>query len=226
MSKNSEIKTEAIVLKRTNYREADRILMLITPFGKKTALAKGVRKEKSKLAGSVEPFTITEMNLHEGKSEFLIVTGARCKKFYANLLKDLNKLEAASEILKKIMRASDAVDNPEHFELTKECFDALNDGADEEIVLAWFYLNLARTGGEEMNLHFDVEGKPLKEDERYVWDSIERTMRRDEKGEIGANEIKMLRLMVSAKLALILRVKEAKDMAAELLYIAKSLNQI
>ena len=93
MSKNSEIKTEAIVLKRTNYREADRILMLITPLGKKTALAKAARKEKSKLAGSIEPFTLTEMNLHEGKSEFLIVTGARCKKFYANLLKDLNKLE-------------------------------------------------------------------------------------------------------------------------------------
>lgn len=226
MSKNSEIKTEAIVLKRTNYREADRILMLITPLGKKTALAKAARKEKSKLAGSIEPFTLTEMNLHEGKSEFLIVTGARCKKFYANLLKDLNKLEVASEILKKIMRVSDSVDNPEYFVLTKECLETLNDGADEEVVLAWFYLNLAKASGEEMNLHFDVEGKPLKEDEHYVWDSVEKAMRRDAKGEIGANEIKMLRLIVSAKLALVLRVKEAEEMAPELLYIAKTLNQL
>ena len=226
MSKNSEIKTEAIVLKRTNYREADRILMLITPLGKKTALAKAARKEKSKLAGSIEPFTLTEMNLHEGKSEFLIVTGARCKKFYANLLKDLNKLEVASEILKKIMRVSDSVDNPEYFVLTKECLETLNDGADEEVVLTWFYLNLAKASGEEMNLHFDVEGKPLKEGEHYVWDSVEKAMRRDAKGEIGANEIKMLRLIVSAKLALVLRVKEAEEMAPELLYIAKTLNQL
>ena len=221
-----ELKTEAIILKRINYGEADRILTLITPLGKKSAVAKGIRKERSKLAGAVEPFTLTEVNLHEGKSELLIVTGAKAKKFYSNLLKDLDRLEVASEILKRISKASDFVDSPEYFELTRQCLEALNAGGNAEVILAWFYLNLARVSGEEINLRFDTDGESLKEDGCYAWDSMEKTMRKDMKGELGANEIKILRLMVSAKLALVLRVKEVGEMAAELLYIAKTLNQI
>ena len=112
-----DIKTDAIVLKRTNFGETDRILTILTPLGRKSALAKGVRKERSKLAGAVEPFSLTEVNLHEGKGELLVVTSAKCKKFYSNLLKDFTRLEVASEILKKVMRASNMADSPEYFEL-------------------------------------------------------------------------------------------------------------
>ena len=42
-----DLKTRALVLRRTNYGESDRILNLITPVGKVSAMAKGVRKEKS-----------------------------------------------------------------------------------------------------------------------------------------------------------------------------------
>ena len=54
MSKNTPdnyLRTFGYVLRRTNYGEADRILNIITPSGKISAIAKGVRKEKSKLAG-------------------------------------------------------------------------------------------------------------------------------------------------------------------------------
>ena len=138
----------------------------------------------------------------------------------------MNRLEVASEILKRISKVSDFVDSPEYFELTRQCLEVLNTGGNVEVVLAWFYLNLARVSGEEINLRFDAEGEPLVADSHYAWDSMERAMRKDVKGELGVNEIKMLRLMVSAKLALVLRVKEAGEMAAELLYIAKTLNQI
>ena len=43
---------------------------------------------------------------------------------------------------------------------------------------------------------------------------------------IGASEIKMMRLMLAAELGLVLRVKEAEPMMPELLYIAKTLNQL
>lgn len=221
-----EIRTDAIVLKRTNFGETDRILTLITPFGKKSALAKGVRKERSKLAGAVEPFSLTEMNLHEGKSELLIVTGAKCRKFYSNLLKDFTRLEIASEILKKIMRASEQVDAPKYFEITKECLEALDSGANTETVLTWFYLNVFKAGGGEVNLHFDAEGEALKEDEKYVWDYAELALKKNVSGKIGGNEIKMLRLMVTAKLKLVLKVRDTQEMIGELLYIAKTLNQL
>ena len=55
---NKDIRTKAFVLKRTNYREADRILNLITPEGKISAIARGARREKSKLAGGIEMFCL------------------------------------------------------------------------------------------------------------------------------------------------------------------------
>lgn len=221
-----DLRTDAIVLKRTNFGETDRILTLITPIGKKSALAKGVRKEKSKLAGAVEPFSLTELNLHEGKSELLVVTGAKVKKFYSNLLKDFTKLEVASEILKKIMRVSEQVDIPEYFEITKECLEALDSGANVETVLAWFYLNVYKAGGGEVNLHFDTEGKPLSETEKYVWDFTEGALKKESAGKIGRDEIKMLRLMMAAKLSLVRKVSDVSQMMPELLYIAKTLNQL
>ena len=50
----ADLKTDAIVLKRVNYREGDRIITFLTPDGRLSAIAKGARKEKSKLAGGIE----------------------------------------------------------------------------------------------------------------------------------------------------------------------------
>ena len=47
-------RTKAIVLRRTNYGEADRILTLLTPLGQRSAIARGVRREKSRLAGGTQ----------------------------------------------------------------------------------------------------------------------------------------------------------------------------
>lgn len=235
-----DFKTEAVVLWRTNFGEADRILTAITPLGKRSVLAKSVRKEKSRLAGAVEPFSLTEMNLHEGRGELLTLTGAKCQKFYSNILKDFTKLEVTSEILKRVAKAAEAVETAEYFELTKQCLEALNRAEDAgakrgeesvpavniETVLAWFYLNLARVGGEEINLHFDADGEKLKEDGCYVWDAMEKVLKKEPAGKISGNEIKMLRLMVSAKLELVLRVRGVKEMMPELLYIAKTVNQL
>ena len=49
---NIRKKTLAIVLRRTDFGEADRIINLLTPGGKVSAMARGVRKPKSKLAGA------------------------------------------------------------------------------------------------------------------------------------------------------------------------------
>ena len=49
--------TEAIVLSRFDFGEADRILTLITPgSGKLKAIAKGIRRPTSRIGGSLEPF--------------------------------------------------------------------------------------------------------------------------------------------------------------------------
>ena len=66
------MKTErmrAIVLRRTNYGEADRILQLLTPEGRRSVMAKGVRREKSKLAGGIELFALTDVVIGQGRGE-------------------------------------------------------------------------------------------------------------------------------------------------------------
>ena len=59
--------TKGIILKRTNYGEADRILNIITPQGKIAAIAKSARKERSKLAGGIEMFSLTDLTIHRAK---------------------------------------------------------------------------------------------------------------------------------------------------------------
>ena len=60
---NKDIRTQGFVLKRTNYGEADRILNIITPLGKYAVIAKSVRKSRSKLAGSIEMFSLIDFNI-------------------------------------------------------------------------------------------------------------------------------------------------------------------
>ena len=70
------LKTEAIVLRSIRYGEADRILHLYTPqHGRIAAIAKGVRRARSRFGGRLEPFTHVALVLYEGRSELYTVTG-------------------------------------------------------------------------------------------------------------------------------------------------------
>ena len=90
--RDNYIRTFGYVLRRTNYGEADRILNIITPLGKISAIAKGVRKEKSKLAGGVEMFSLIDFNIHKGKSDLGTVIGAKMIKYYGEILKNYDRM--------------------------------------------------------------------------------------------------------------------------------------
>jgi DNA repair protein RecO (recombination protein O) len=69
-------KTEAIVLRSLRFSEADRILHLYTrERGRVGAIAKGVRKTKSRFGARLEPLSHVELLLHEGSGELHTVTG-------------------------------------------------------------------------------------------------------------------------------------------------------
>lgn len=217
-----DLKTHAYVLRRTNYGEADRILNLITPVGKVSVMAKGVRKPKSKLAGGIEMFSFINVNLHFGKSDMAVLTSAKMERFYSEILKDLSSMELASEILKKVSKASDSVDSSEFFEIVDECLFSLNAGVDINLVETWFLLNLARVMGEEINLYLDSNGEKLKADLKYTWNNFEKVFYVDDDGEIDANVIKILRLLVSSKLDVVCRIKDIQKYLPLILEIAKA----
>ena len=97
------MKTEAVVLRSMRYGEADRILHLYTPDrGRVSAIAKGVRRTRSRFGGRLEPFFRLRIELHEGRGELLTVTGAQTVDGHVRLRGDARALDAAA-------RACDAV---------------------------------------------------------------------------------------------------------------------
>ena len=97
------VKTEAVVLRSMRYGEADRILHIYTPArGRVGAIAKGVRRARSRCGGRLEPFFRLSIELHEGRGELLTVTGAQTIDAHPRLRGDARSLDAAA-------RACDAV---------------------------------------------------------------------------------------------------------------------
>ena len=221
-----DIRTLGYVLKRTNYAEADRILNLITPQGKISAIAKGVRKEKSKLAGGIEMFTLTDFNMHLGRGEFGVVTGAKMVKHYGEIVKDFSKMELAAMMLKKINKTAENSDNAEYFKILDQSLAGLNTSENAELVEAWFLMNLTKATGEEINLHRDINGEKLAIDARYFWDTMEGAFSKNKQGEFGADEIKMLRLMLATDLSVVKRVKLDGEMTSKIVRFARVANRV
>lgn len=225
-SSPKDIRTKAFVLRRTNYREADRILNLITPQGKMTAIAKGARHEKSKLAGGIEMFCLVDLNIHKGKDEIGIVTSAKLIEYYDSLVIDLPRLETASMIIKKINGVGDEIGETELFDILKQSLSALNKKYPPELVEAWFLFNFAKACGEDINLYRDTNGMKLIENEKYVWDVVESSLRIQGGGNIGSDEIKIMRLMLTSKIDLIARITNVETRIPSVLHIARAINKM
>ena len=88
-------KTEGIILKRSNFGEADRILTVYTKhYGKIKILAKGVRKISSRRGGIIEIFNHVILFLYQGKN-FDLLTEAEVKNTYQSWRKNLKKVGLA-----------------------------------------------------------------------------------------------------------------------------------
>lgn len=218
---SNDIRTQGFVLRRTNYGEADRILNIISPLGKFTVIAKSVRKSKSKLAGSIEMFSLIDFNIHQGRSEFGVVTGAKMLEHYGNILHDYRRMELAGLVLKKISQAAESANSEEYFNITKQCLVGLNTGLNADLIEAWFLLHLMKVMGEEMNLYRDVDGEKLVENQNYSFDNTALAFMTSDGGEFGTNEIKFLRLLTTSKLDVVKRVKVEDSTIREILDLVR-----
>jgi len=218
----NDIKTLAYVLRRTNYAEADRILNLITPTGKMSAIAKSARKAKSKLAGGIEMFSLVELNIHQGKSEMGTITGARMLKYYDRILVSYDRMELAAMILKKISLAAESSDNPDYFKIVDQCLAELNNTTNVALIESWFLLNLAKAMGEDINIYRDTDGEKLTPNERYLWNAYEAAFAKKTTGDFGVDEIKMIKFMMGADLNVSKRVKNVDAMLPKILMLART----
>jgi len=195
------IRTRAIVLRRTNYGEADRILQLLTPDGKISAIARGVRREKSKLAAGIELFAICDVVINEGRGELGTLTSARLIQFYRHIMTDYDRMQFAYLAIKLTSGASEMVDGAEWYDVLSEVLmglDALSIRLD--LVQTWFYVRYAALMGYELSLWHDTTGEKLSPDLTYRYDSPERGLRSVDGGELTSDHIKLLRLIATRPL--------------------------
>lgn len=217
------LRTKAIVIRRTNYGEADRIVQLLTPeYGKISVMARGVRREKSKLAGGIELFARCDVTVMSGKSELYTLTGTRLEVFYNKIISDYDRLQFGYEAIKQISRAVDMLDEPAFFALLDQTYQWLND---ETILLgitkAWFWLQLAILLGNGLNLSTDSNGMKLVEDAQYQYDETQAVFVYQENGRFTSEHIKLLRLLSARSPQVAMQVNGVVDFLDDCLWLAE-----
>lgn len=218
-----DLKTQALVLRRTNYGEADRVVHFLTPEGQVAVMAKGVRKARSKLAGGIEMFCLSEITVHQGRAKLGVLTSAKPLRFYQHILTDWQRLELAASTLKALGKF-EGIAAAEFFQIGKTSLEALDQGLPCDLVEAWLALRLAAARGEEVNLYCNVTGSPLQSDLVYEWDPFERGLRPQPQGAISADQIKLMRLLATSSPQLVAKVKNLDTLLPPVLQVARSLN--
>jgi len=143
MSNPRNYQTEAVIIKKTKLGEADRILTLYTPhLGKIQAVAKGVRRPRSKLAGHLELLTYSLVSLARGRN-LDTITGSQTINSFLMLKSDLwltSYALYATELTNQF--TADHVENYPLFQLLLETMEQLCQTSNKELVLRYFELHL------------------------------------------------------------------------------------
>jgi len=163
--------TDAIVLTRFDYGEADRILTLLTPgSGKLKAIAKGIRRQKSRIGGSLEPFAELRLALAHGRT-FDVVTQVEVIHPWLRLRDDLVSFGTASYMAEMADRTQEERHASESiYLLLKRGYEILDAGMAPGRVARWFEMRLADDLGVRPEVDRCVEcGRLIEADERYRW---------------------------------------------------------
>ncbi|HZJ28631.1 MAG TPA: DNA repair protein RecO, partial [Solirubrobacterales bacterium] len=112
-------KTEAVVLRGIRYGEADRILHLYSPtYGRLGAIAKGVRKPRSRFGGRLEPCFRLDLVLHRGRGDLATVSAAETVAGYQALRSSADGIAAGARACDSVLRLLDSVEpNPAAYNL-------------------------------------------------------------------------------------------------------------
>ncbi len=169
MSRERLYHTDAIILRRTDFGEADRLLTVFTPQrGKLRLMAKGVRKTTSRKAGHIELFMLTNMLVACGHT-WDVISQAETLQAYRGLREDLEKTSQAYYLAELVDSFTEERDvNAPLFELLAFTLARLSHLADIFLLLRYFELHILSLTGFQPQLHFClVCNQPLAPTENY-----------------------------------------------------------
>jgi DNA repair protein RecO (recombination protein O) len=174
MSRERTFRTEAIVLKRTNFGEADRLLTLYSrEFGKLKAIAKGARKPQSRKTGHVELFMRSQFLCAKGH-DLAIITQAEMLEPYARLRDDLVLTTYAAYAVELLDRFTvEDEKNAGLFNLLADSLSRLASHDDVRLVTRFYELHILAIAGFQPQL-FRCLGcnEPIQEQDQFFSDDM------------------------------------------------------
>ncbi|KXK12991.1 MAG: DNA repair protein RecO [Chloroflexi bacterium OLB15] len=157
-------RTAAIILKRRDFGEADRLLTILTPeHGKQDVIAKGARKLTSQKMGHVELFTCAEMLVHTGR-ELGVVAQAEMTIPFNALRENLTRGAYAAYCAELVDRFTSPGedDTTRLFNLTRATLERVDQETDPRLAVRYFEVHLLDVSGFRPELHFCAAGgEPL-----------------------------------------------------------------
>jgi DNA repair protein RecO (recombination protein O) len=217
-------KTPAIVLRHRKIGDTDMVLTLYTAnLGKVEAVAKGVRKARSRLAGHVEPMMHATFLLAKGRS-LDIVTQVETTESFAVLRDDLDRLSRAVYVCEVLDRFTEL--HAENFALYRLLIDTLRrieTRDDYDTPVRFYEMAVLSELGYRPELEECVGCRARLEPVTNYWTAagggvVCPNCRTDEAAvrPLSANAVKLLRLLLHGRFADIARIQIDPDLAAEL----------
>lgn len=172
MTRERVYRAEAVILKRSDIGEADRLLTIYTPgHGKLRVTAKGARKPQSRKSGHVELFTHTQLLIARGRSLDLI-TQAQTIEPFLGLRDDLERTAHAFYVAELVDQfAEESLANPPMFDLLLDALRWLGESSDLWLTVRYVELQLLAMFGYQPQLHYCVVGDEVIEAQDNYFDA-------------------------------------------------------
>ena len=216
----------AIVLRRTNYGEADRIVTFLTPIGKVKAMVKGVRRSKSKLAGGIELFSESTITFLETRGDLARIISTRLEQHWDGIIGDLQRLMFGYETMKLLDKIVEDEAERAYYELLRHTLSSLGDKTLSLVLVEiWFYLRLLKQVGHEPNLTTDQTGQRLKSESLYTFSIDDMGFLEQPQGNFKPDHIKLMRLCLTHSPAALKQVQGAATLASLIQPLVKQLVQ-
>jgi len=163
-------RVEAVVLRHMDLGEADRLLVLYTrERGKIRAIAKGVRRMRSRKAGHLEPFSRSALQLASGR-DLSIITQAETVDAYSSLRNDLKLMSHAAYVIELLDRFTfeEEKSDTSLYRLLTSTLGQIAAGEDMWLVLRYYEMRLLDAMGFRPRLFQCVNcGKEIKAEDQF-----------------------------------------------------------
>jgi len=214
----NQVATQAVVLTRLNYGEADKIITLLTPNnGKIRVIARGVRKIKSKLAGGIELFSVTSIVYIPGKKDICTLVSTRLMVHYSHIVEDIDRTMLGYDILKYINKATQDECEQEYYLMLVKVLASLDDvSITPMLTKCWYMARLLQLLGHTPNVRKDTAGNVFDSNKRYQFDYQDMGFYQHTNGVFMPNHIKLLRILLTEDPAKLHVIKDLDNLLPDL----------